>query len=112
MGDDVADGDLAAVERRHAGSRRQQLGDRIVKGDFAAFDELGQQDTGHRLAVRADLERRVLVIRSLGLRADIGAGGRALVDHRRCDAGAGAIVLEAPFECSTQLVVAHGKARH
>ena len=66
VGDDVADGDLATVERRHARPRRQQFGDRIVECDFAACDQFGEQGGGHRLGDGADFERRVLVERACG----------------------------------------------
>ena len=114
IGDDVADGDLAPVERRHARSRRQQLGDGIVERDFAARDEFGEQCGGHRLGDGADLERRVLIVRAPGFRvgAEVGARGRAAVDHRRRDAGTGTIGLEALLECRAEIVVAHGKGRH
>jgi hypothetical protein len=56
----------------------------------------------------------VFIIWALGFRigADIGARGRAVVDHRRRDASAATIILEALLERHAQIAVAHGQGRH
>jgi hypothetical protein len=57
-------------------------------------------------AIRADFERRVLIVGALGIRirAEISARGRVTVDHRSRDAGTSAIVLETLLECRPQIV--------
>src|SRR5215471_16570150 len=55
----------------------------------------------------------MLIVGALGFRvsAEVGARGRGVIDHRRRDACAGTIALEALLECRAQIVLAHGKGR-
>ena len=77
---------------------------------FAARDEFGKQRGGHGLGDGADLERRVLIVGTLGIRirAVIGRRDRAVVYHAGRDTRAGAIALETLLECRTHIVVADG----
>ena len=111
MSHDFSDGNFATVERRHTRSRRQQFGDGIVEGNFAARDEFCKQRGGHRLGDRANFERGVLIVWALRIRIRtvIDRRNRAVVDHAGRDTGAGTIALETLLECRAHIVIADGE---